>query len=49
MTEVAHAVTMKGNPVTLLGHELKVGDDAPDCTLTANDLSEVTLSSFKGK
>ena len=49
MPEVATAVTMKGNPVTLLGKEIKVGQVAPDCTVVANDLSEVKLSSYKGK
>jgi thiol peroxidase len=43
------AITMKGNPLTLIGHEVKVGDQAPDAVLVANDLSEVKLSSFKGK
>ncbi len=43
------AVTMKGNPLTLSGNEVKVGQDAPDCTVVANDLSEVKLSSYKGK
>ena len=42
-------VTMKGNPLTLLGNEIKVGQTAPDCTLIANDLSEVKLSSYQGK
>ena len=49
MPEVANLVTMKGNPVTLVGNEVQVGQPAPDCTLVANDLSEVKLSSFKGK
>jgi len=49
MAEVANAVTMKGNPVTLIGNEVQVGQSAPDCTLVANDLSEFTLSSLKGK
>ncbi len=49
MAERAGAITMKGNPLTLVGNEVKVGDDAPDVTLVANDLSEVKLSSFKGK
>ena len=40
---------MKGSPLTLTGHEVKAGDQAPDVTLVANDLSEVKLSSFKGK
>ena len=43
------AVTMKGNPVTLLGNEVRVGQDAPNATLVANDLSTFTLSSLKGK
>lgn len=42
------AVTFKGNPVTLLGPELKVGDQAPDFKVLANDLSEVTLADSKG-
>lgn len=33
------AVTFKGNPMSLLGPALKVGDAAPECTLTAGDLS----------
>jgi thiol peroxidase len=49
MNERKGIVTMKGNPVTLVGNEIKVGDKAPDCNLTANDLSAVSLSSFKGK
>jgi thiol peroxidase len=42
-------VTFKGNPLTLLGPELKVGDRAPDFQLLANDLSVVNLFSSKGK
>ena len=49
MSERANAITLKGNPMTLLGNELKVGDAAPDATLVANDLSEVKISSYKGK
>lgn len=49
MPEVTTAVTMKGNPVTLIGNDVQVGQSAPDCTLIANDLSEFTLSSLKGK
>jgi thiol peroxidase len=40
---------MKGNPITLTGKQIKVGDTAPDATLVANDLSSVKLSSYKGK
>ena len=42
-------VTMKGNPVTLLGNSVNVGDSIPEVTLTANDLSDFSLSSIKGK
>lgn len=49
MSERNGLITMKGNPLTLLGKEIKAGDNAPDVTLVANDLSEVKLSSFKGK
>ncbi|MFT4414988.1 thiol peroxidase [Fredinandcohnia humi] len=41
-------VTFKGNPVTLLGSEVKVGDKAPEFTVLANDLSPVTLADSKG-
>ena len=43
------AVTFKGNPLTAIGPELKAGDKAPDFKLLANDLSEMTLASSKGK
>lgn len=43
------AVTFKGNAITLMGPEIKVGDHAPDFKVIANDLSEVTLQSSKGK
>jgi thiol peroxidase len=42
-------VTFKGNPVTLLGNEVKVGDKAPNFTVLANDLSEVTINDTKGQ
>ncbi len=41
-------VTFKGNPVTLVGNEVKVGDKAPNFKVLANDLSEVTLDDTKG-
>ena len=49
MTERSGATTMHGNPLTLVGNELKVGDSAPDVTLLDNELQPVNLSSFKGK
>jgi thioredoxin-dependent peroxiredoxin len=42
-------VTFKGNPVTLVGNEVKVGDQAPNFKVIANDLSEVTLDDFKNQ
>ncbi|MRX71728.1 thiol peroxidase [Bacillus lacus] len=42
-------ITFKGKEVTLLGSELKAGDKAPDFTVLANDLSEVTLADSKGR
>ena len=42
-------VTFKGNPVTLVGTEVKVGDKAPEFTVLGNDLSPVTLESSTGK
>jgi thioredoxin-dependent peroxiredoxin len=42
------AITFKNGPVTLLGNEVKVGDQAPDFTVLANDLSPVTLASSAG-
>ena len=41
--ERAGATTLKGNPLTLIGPELKAGDRAPDFSLTGGDLKPVTL------
>src|SRR6476620_4553516 len=41
--ERAGATTLKGNPLTLVGPELKPGDKAPDFTLVDNGLKPVTL------
>ena len=49
MEERSAAVTMHGNPLTLVGRELSVGDQAPDLDLLDNDLNAVKLSSFRGK
>jgi thiol peroxidase len=42
-------VTLGGNPFTVAGQLPKVGEMAPDFTLTTKDLSEVTLAAFAGK
>ena len=39
----------KGNPITLVGPELKAGDPAPDFVLNKNLLEEATLSDYAGK
>ena len=49
MKERKGLVTMKGNPLTLVGEEVRVGQMAPDFTVTANDMSEVRFSSLRGK
>ena len=42
-------VTFKGNPITLIGPELKAGDKAPDFKALGKGLVEVTLAESKGK
>lgn len=42
-------VTFQQDPVTLLGKEISVGDEAPDFTVLSNDLKEVSLDDYKGK
>jgi len=43
------SITFKGNPLTLEGKTLKVGDKAPGFKVTSQELKEVTLADFKGK
>jgi thioredoxin-dependent peroxiredoxin len=43
------AVTMRGNPMTLVGPELKPGQKAPAFTAVGKGLAPVTLDQFKGK
>jgi thiol peroxidase len=49
MEKQKRTVTMKGNPLTLVGNEVKVGQKAPDFEVVANDMSAVKLSSYHGK
>jgi thiol peroxidase len=49
MHDKESVVTMKGNPLTLVGKHVKVGDPAPDFEVVANDLSAVKFSSLRGK
>ena len=50
MAERTGLITFKGNPLTLVGNEVKVGQKAPNAELVANDLAVVKLSSlYAGK
>ena len=49
MSENKGKVTMKGNPLTVQGSELNVGDKAPDATLVDGGMQEVSLKDFFGK
>jgi thiol peroxidase len=49
MTDIQATVTFQGNPLSLLGNQPKVGDQAPDCEVLSNDMSAVKLSTFRGK
>ena len=42
-------VTVEGNPLTLIGEELKVGQKAPEFRVLDGDLNEVVSDKFKGK
>lgn len=47
--EKRSVTTFAGNPVTLVGKEVKVGDKAPDFVCLKNDLSPFTLEDVKDK
>ena len=49
MAERPGIITMKGNPLTLLGQEVQVGQQAPDFEVIANDLSPFKISALHGK
>jgi thiol peroxidase len=49
MSERAGVITFQGNPLTLVGPELKVGDVAPNAVFVGNDLAAVNLEDFAGK
>lgn len=42
-------VTFLGNPLTLVGPEVRVGEKAPDFTVLDNTLAPKTLADFAGK
>jgi len=43
------SVTFKGNPITLIGNEVRVGQTAPDFKVQKIDLTEYTLSASAGR
>ncbi|MDZ7583142.1 MAG: thiol peroxidase [Deltaproteobacteria bacterium] len=49
MKERTGVITMRGNPLTLIGDAIKPGDRAPDFEALDNDLKPVRFSSFRGK
>jgi len=49
MEERIGIVTMRGNPLTLVGHQVNVGDKAPDFIVIDNNLATVRFSSYRGK
>jgi len=49
MIERPGIVTMRGNPLTLVGPEIAVGQKAPDFTVITNDMEPVTLANYAGK
>ncbi|MHC4075902.1 MAG: thiol peroxidase [Planctomycetota bacterium] len=49
MKERTGVITMKGQPLTLSGQQVKAGDAAPDFEAVSNDLEPVNFSSFLGK
>jgi thiol peroxidase len=49
MEERKGAVTMRGNPLTLIGKEVELGRAAPEAVLLDNDLKPVRISDFRGK
>lgn len=49
MVERKGAVTLRGNPLTAVGEELRVGNKAPEFTLVGNDMKPVTLADTTGK
>ncbi len=49
MKEHTDIVTFQGNPLTLLGDPIEVGQKAPDFEVVANDLTPVKLSDYTKK
>lgn len=44
-----NVITFKGAPLTLIGPDIQVGDQAPEFTVLGNDLTPITLADSNGK
>jgi thiol peroxidase len=44
-----HKITFGGNPVTLIGNEIKIGDKAPNFNVIDGGLKTVNLADYEGK
>jgi thiol peroxidase len=49
MAEQKGLITFKGNPLTLVGKQMKVGQKVPDFVVIDNNLSPIRFSSYLGK
>jgi len=49
MNERKRAITFEGQPLTLLGEEIRLNQTAPDATVLDNTLNPVGVSDFRGK
>jgi thiol peroxidase len=49
MHERTGVTAIDGNPLTLIGPELKTGDRAPDFSVVDNEMNTVSLNDFKSK
>jgi thiol peroxidase len=49
MKERTGLVTMRGNPLTLVGNEVKIGEVAPDFVALDPNLTPIELSSYRSK
>jgi len=49
MKERAGFVTMRGNPLTLVGNEVRIGEVAPDFTAIDPNLTPIKFSSYRNK
>ena len=47
--EKKDAITFQGNPLTLVGDEIKIGEKAPNFTVTKTDLTPLSLSELSDK